>query len=48
MLQHDNVVAADAAGLGDLGIVPASLASVADGWLVQYRRNGRFAELAAR
>ena len=48
MLQHDNVVAADAAGLADLGIVPASLASVADGWLVQYRRNGRFAELTAR
>ncbi|WP_077146236.1 complex I NDUFA9 subunit family protein [Sphingopyxis sp. KK2] len=48
MLQRDNVVAADAAGLADLGIVPASLASVADGWLVQYRRNGRFAELAAR
>ncbi len=48
MLRHDNVVAAGAANLADLGIVPASLASVADGWLVQYRRNGRFAELAAR
>ena len=48
MLQHDNVVAAGAAGLDDLGITPSSLASVADGWLVQYRRNGRFAELAAR
>lgn len=48
MLQRPNVVAVGAAGLADLGIVPASLASVADGWLVQYRRNGRFAELATR
>lgn len=48
MLQHDNVVGADAAGLGDLGITPTSLAAVADGWLVQYRRHGRFATLASR
>ncbi|WP_447756503.1 complex I NDUFA9 subunit family protein [Sphingopyxis fribergensis] len=48
MLQHDNVVAGGAAGLAQLGIAPTSLASVADGWLVQYRRNGRFAELASR
>jgi len=48
MLQRPNVVAVGVAGLADLGIVPASLASVADGWLVQYRRNGRFAELATR
>lgn len=48
MLQHDNVVANGAAGLAELGIVPTSLASVADGWLVQYRRNGRFAEFASR
>ncbi len=48
MLQHDNVVADDAAGLAALGITPTSLASVADGWLVQYRRNGRFAELVSR
>ncbi|HEY0595962.1 complex I NDUFA9 subunit family protein [Sphingopyxis sp.] len=48
MLQHDNVVADSAAGLTQLGIAPTSLASVADGWLVQYRRNGRFAELASR
>ncbi len=48
MLQRDNVVASGAAGLADLGITPCSLASVADGWLVQYRRHGRFAELAAR
>ncbi|HMO75971.1 MAG TPA: complex I NDUFA9 subunit family protein [Sphingopyxis sp.] len=48
MLQRDNVVAAGAAGLDDLGIVPTALAAVADGWLVQYRRHGRFAELAPR
>lgn len=48
MLQRDNVVAPGAASLGDLGIVPTSLAAVADGWLVQYRRHGRFAELTAR
>lgn len=48
MLQHDNVVADGAAGLAALGITPTSLASVADDWLVQYRRHGRFAELASR
>ena len=46
MLQRDNVVAAGAAGLGQLGITPTSLAAVADGWLVQYRRHGRFAQTA--
>lgn len=48
MLQHDNVVADGAAGLAELGIAPTSLASVADEWLVQYRRHGRFAALASR
>jgi uncharacterized protein YbjT (DUF2867 family) len=46
MLQQDNVAATDAAGLAQLGIVPTSLAAVADGWLVQYRRLGRFAQPA--
>ena len=46
MLQHDNVVAGGSPGLADLGITPTSLASVADGWLVQYRRHGRFAQTA--
>lgn len=46
MLQRDNVVALDAAGLAQLGVTPTSLASVADGWLVQYRRYGRFAQTA--
>lgn len=48
MLQHDNVVADGAEGLARLGITPTSLASVADDWLVQYRRHGRFAQLASR
>lgn len=48
MLQRDNVVAVGVAGLGELGIVPTALAAVAEGWLVQYRRQGRFAELAPR
>lgn len=46
MLQQDNVVAPGADGLAQLGIVPTSLAAVADGWLVQYRRLGRFAQPA--
>ncbi|MCH7860182.1 MAG: NAD-dependent epimerase/dehydratase family protein [Proteobacteria bacterium] len=46
MLLADNV-AGDAPGLAALGIVPTPLASVAPAWLVRYRRNGRFARLAA-
>lgn len=46
MLQHDNVVADGAAGLAQLGVAPTSLGAVAEGWLVQYRRNGRFAQTA--
>jgi len=42
MLQRDNVVAPDAAGLAALGVTPTPLAAVAPGWLVQYRRHGRF------
>lgn len=48
MLQRDNVAAAGSDGLAQLGVTPTSLAAVSDGWLVQYRRNGRFAELAPR
>lgn len=43
MLQQDNVVPAGARGLADLGIAPTPLAAVVDGWLVQYRKHGRFA-----
>lgn len=46
MLQHDNVVTDGAAGLARLGVTPTSLDAVADGWLVQYRRHGRFAQTA--
>lgn len=43
MLQRDNVVTDGADGLGALGVTPTSLAAVAEGWLVKYRRQGRFA-----
>jgi uncharacterized protein YbjT (DUF2867 family) len=42
MLQSDNVVAGSN-GLHAMGIAPTPLDAVADGWLVQYRRQGRFA-----
>ena len=45
MLQSDNVVTGDD-GLAALGIAPTPLAAVTDGWLVRYRRHGRFAETA--
>ena len=45
MLQQDNVVSGTS-GLAALGIAPTALADVADGWLVQYRRHGRFAAMA--
>ncbi|MBB5706354.1 complex I NDUFA9 subunit family protein [Sphingopyxis panaciterrulae] len=48
MLQTDTVVTDDSDGLAQLGITPTALADVVDGWLVQYRRNGRFAAIAAR
>ena len=47
MLQRDNVVAAGAAGLEAFGIVPTPMAAVAPGWLVRFRRQGRFARRAA-
>lgn len=43
MLQSDNVVTGND-GLLALGIAPTPLAAVADGWLVRYRRHGRFAD----
>ena len=42
MLQKDNVVSADAQGLAAFGITPTPMAAVADAWLVQYRKHGRF------
>lgn len=41
MLQSDNMVTGPD-GLAAMGIVPTPLEAVADGWLVQYRRQGRF------
>ena len=42
MLQSDSMVDPSRDGMARLGIVPTSLDSVADGWLTQYRRHGRF------
>ncbi len=42
MLQKDNIAASDALGLAAFGIAPLSLDGAAEGWLVQYKRNGRF------
>ncbi|MGE4412053.1 MAG: complex I NDUFA9 subunit family protein [Sphingobium sp.] len=42
MLGADNVVAEGAKGLADLGVASTPLAVVADGWLVRYRKHGRF------
>jgi uncharacterized protein YbjT (DUF2867 family) len=42
MLQRDNVVAAGARGLADLGVDATPLAAVAPEWLVRFRRQGRF------
>jgi len=42
MLQSDNIVGVKARGLGALGIAPTPLEAVAPGWLVQYRKHGRF------
>ncbi|GGE87995.1 complex I NDUFA9 subunit family protein [Sphingomonas prati] len=47
LLQSDNVVAPDAEGFAAFGIDPVPLAVVAPGWLVQYRRQGRFATVDA-
>jgi uncharacterized protein YbjT (DUF2867 family) len=47
MLQVDNVVAPGAATLADLGVASTPLDTVAPGWLVQYRRHGRFTTTTA-
>lgn len=46
MLQSDNVVGPKAKGLKALGVTPTPLDAVAHGWLVQYRRHGRFGAAA--
>ena len=44
MLGRDNVVAPGAEGFAAFGIAPSPLAAQAPGWLVRYRRQGRFAK----
>ena len=44
MLKTDNVVAAGADGLSDLGIEPTGLEAIAPSYLWRYRRGGQFAE----
>jgi NADH dehydrogenase len=43
MLQRDNVVSAAAPGLEAFGIGKTPILAVAEGWLIAYRRHGRFA-----
>lgn len=45
MLRADNVVPAGAKGIAALGIAPTPLAAVASGWLVRFRKHGRFTSL---
>ncbi|OQW43497.1 MAG: 3-beta hydroxysteroid dehydrogenase [Proteobacteria bacterium SG_bin5] len=47
MLQRDNVVAPGADGLAALGVAPTPLETVAPGWLVRFRRQGRFTAVQA-
>jgi uncharacterized protein YbjT (DUF2867 family) len=42
MLQRDNVEAVGSKGLAALGVPPTSLDAAAPGWLVQYKKHGRF------
>ena len=43
MLQKDNVVSDGAPGLEAFGLPKTPIAAVAEGWLLAYRRHGRFA-----
>ncbi len=42
MLQTDNVVAPGARTIAEFGVEPTPIGTVAPGWLVQYRKHGRF------
>jgi len=42
LLRRDNVVAAGALGLSDLGITPTSVESIVPTYLARYRKGGRF------
>jgi NADH dehydrogenase len=43
MMQKDNVVEGGGTGFDEFGFPPAPLPAIAEGWLTQYRRSGRFA-----
>jgi NADH dehydrogenase len=47
MLQRDNLPASGAEGLNAFALAPTPLAAVAPGWLVQYRKHGRFGAVRA-
>jgi len=47
MLQTDNVASGTLPGLSALGIAPTPMEAVAPGWLVRYRKAGRFGVRAA-
>jgi NADH dehydrogenase len=47
MLQTDNVATGAAPGLAALGVVATPMEAVAPGWLVRYRKHGRFSIRAA-
>jgi len=47
LLKSDNVVAAGALGLAELGIQPTALESILPTYLYRYRRGGQYADLVA-
>jgi uncharacterized protein YbjT (DUF2867 family) len=48
MLQSDNVVSVEALGLDALGVDVTPIEAVAPGWMVQYRKQGRFGRTSAK
>lgn len=44
-LRHDNVVAAEAAGLADLGVSPVAMGAVLPDYLWRFRPGGQYAEM---
>ncbi|HEY2706947.1 MAG TPA: complex I NDUFA9 subunit family protein [Caulobacteraceae bacterium] len=46
LMKTDNVVAAGALGLADLGVTPASLEPIIPTYLYRYRKGGQFADLS--
>lgn len=46
MLQNDNVAGAGVPGFEAFGVTPTPLSAVAPGWLVRYRRHGRFGKIS--